>query len=123
MVVVGPPALATPTGQSGSMTLYRAAPNEHLALAKHLTAEVKREEFIAERGVVTRWERVRRQNHWFDALYNACAAGYFCGARLLGETVKRQTVRRSAIINAGMRQPDGRPWVDVEGWWQMNRFG
>jgi hypothetical protein len=70
-----------------------------------------------------KWERVRRQNHWFDSLYNACAAGYFCGARLLGETVKRQPVRRSAIISAGIQLPDARPWLEVDEWRQMNRFG
>ena len=32
-----------------------------------------------------KWERLRRQNHWFDALYNACAAGHYCGVRLVGE--------------------------------------
>lgn len=74
------------------------------------------------RGVVTKWERVRRQNHWFDALYNACAAGYLCGARLLGETVKPQPARRPVVINAGIRHPDGRPWVDTEGWRQTNRY-
>jgi hypothetical protein len=26
-----------------------------------------------------------RQNHWFDALYNACAAGHACGVRLVQE--------------------------------------
>jgi hypothetical protein len=29
--------------------------------------------------------RIRRQNHWFDALYNACAAGHGCGVRLVQE--------------------------------------
>ena len=46
-----------------------------------MTAEVKTEEFIAGKGVVVKWERIRRQNHWFDALYNACAAGHGCGVR------------------------------------------
>ena len=50
-----------------------------------MTAEAKVEEFIAVKGMVERWERVRRQNHWFDALYNTCAAGHGCGARLVDE--------------------------------------
>ena len=45
------------------MTLFHAQPNEHLSLAKHLTAETKTEEFIAGKGVVVKWERIRRQNH------------------------------------------------------------
>jgi len=54
------------------MTLYRAAPSEHLSLARHLTAEHKVEAYVAGKGVVVQWERLRRQNHWLDALYNAC---------------------------------------------------
>ena len=67
------------------MTFFSAQPQEHLALAKHRTAERKTEEFVAGKGVVARWERLRRQNHWFDALYNAGAAGHLCGVRLVDE--------------------------------------
>ncbi|HJX11106.1 MAG TPA: terminase gpA endonuclease subunit [Candidatus Binatia bacterium] len=77
--------LSTPLDALGAMTLFHAGPHEHLTLVKHLTAETKVEEFIAGQGVVVKWERLRRQNHWFDALYNACAAGHFCGARLIEE--------------------------------------
>src|SRR5687768_16432554 len=35
--------LSTPLGSPGAMTLFQASPQEHLALAKHLTAEVKTE--------------------------------------------------------------------------------
>ena len=79
--------LSTPLGKPGAMTLYRAPAQEHLSLAKHLTAEVKTEEFVAGKGVVTKWERIRKQNHWFDALYNSCVAGYGCGVRLVDEVV------------------------------------
>ncbi|KAA5541898.1 hypothetical protein FYK55_17020 [Roseiconus nitratireducens] len=77
--------LTTPLETPGAIKLFQAAPHEHLALAKHLTAEQKVEEFVAGKGVVVKWERLRRQNHWFDALYNACAAGHFCGVRLVEE--------------------------------------
>jgi hypothetical protein len=30
-----------------------------------------------------RRERLRRQNHWFDSLYNACCAGHGVGVRLV----------------------------------------
>ena len=43
-------------------------------------------EFIAGKSVAVRWEAVRRQNHWFDALYNACDAGALCGVRLVEES-------------------------------------
>ena len=77
--------LSTPVDSSGAMTLFAAPPQEHLALAKHLTAETKTEEFVAGKGVVVKWERLRKQNHWFDALYNACCAGHFVGVRLVGD--------------------------------------
>jgi hypothetical protein len=47
-------------GQPGAMTLFQAQPKEHLNFAKHLTAEVKTEEFISAKGLVTKWERLRR---------------------------------------------------------------
>ena len=77
--------LVSPLDSDGAMTLFEAPPQLHLALAKHLTAEVKTEEFVAGKGVIVKWERLRRQNHWFDALYNACAAGHYCGVRLVSE--------------------------------------
>ena len=92
--------LSTPLGKPGAMSLFRAAPQEHLALAKHLTAETKAEEFVAGRGVVVKWERLRRQNHWFDALYNACAAGHVCGVRLVDDERQRKEPR----VRLTMRQ-------------------
>jgi phage terminase large subunit GpA-like protein len=77
--------LSTPLDQTGAMTLFQTNPAEHLTLAKHLTAERKTEEFVTGKGVVVKWERIRRQNHFLDALYNACAAGHYAGARLVQE--------------------------------------
>lgn len=88
--------LSTPVGNPGAMTLFQASPQEHLALAKHLTAEIKTEEFVTGKGVVVKWERLRRQNHWFDALYNACAAGHYCGVRLVDEA-RQQPKRRLTL--------------------------
>jgi hypothetical protein len=92
--------------------LFQSAPEEHLALAKHLTAEKKIEEFVAGKGVIVKWERLRRQNHWFDALYNACAAGRHCGARLLAEAKKLQPpVRYTSVAD-----DHERPRFDYEGY-------
>jgi len=78
--------LIAPIDKPGALTLFHTLnPNDHLSLAKHLTAETKTEEFVAGKGVVTKWERLRRQNHWFDALYNACTAGHGCGVKLVEE--------------------------------------
>jgi hypothetical protein len=65
--------------------LVLATPQDYLAISKYRTAESTTEEFIAGKGLVVRWERQKRQNHWFDALYNACAAARYCGARLVSE--------------------------------------
>lgn len=106
--------LSTQVGNPGALTLFQASPQEHLALAKHLTAEVKTEEFVAGKGVVTKWERRRRQNHWLDALYNACAAGHYCGVRLVRTEVK-PSPRREPQRSGGL------PWIDMERWTDMQR--
>lgn len=113
--------LSTPLEKPGAMTLFSALANEHLALAKHLTAEVKTEEFVAGKGVVVKWERLRRQNHWLDALYNACAAAHGCGVRLVDEKKpdppprqSEQDENRSSWTPYGFS--DGRPWVDRDAW-------
>jgi phage terminase large subunit GpA-like protein len=109
--------LSTPLDAPGAMSLFGAPPQEHLALAKHLTAEVKTEEFIAGKGVVTRWERKRKQNHWFDSLYTACAAGYWCGVRLVTEET-RPAPPPKPRTTPQFRRSDGRPWIDIERWKQ-----
>jgi phage terminase large subunit GpA-like protein len=111
--------LSTPIGSRGSMTLFQASPQEHLALAKHLTAEVKTEEFVAGKGVVVKWERLRKQNHWLDALYNASAAGYFCGVRLVGESLKCPKPRRT--LQEMSQQSAEVPWIDSERWVEMQQ--
>ncbi|MCA9119245.1 MAG: phage terminase large subunit family protein [Planctomycetaceae bacterium] len=97
--------LSTPLESVGAISLFQTSPQEHLALAKHLTAEVKTEEFVAGKGVVVKWERLRRQNHWFDALYNASAAGHYCGVRLVKEQpVKRRPQRTLAEMAAQSKE-------------------
>jgi hypothetical protein len=98
-------------GAAGVMTMFTASPQEHLALAKHLMAEAKTEEFVIGRGVVVKWERLRRHNHWLDALYNACAAGHLCGARLVeaqGPTPLPQPPAKGTSGEAGIRGMEGR---------------
>jgi len=75
------PAADGPT--PGAITLYHSTDrNEHLSLSKHLTAEKRVEEFIPERGTVTKWVRLSRKNHWLDCAYNACAAAHLVGVNL-----------------------------------------
>lgn len=111
--------LKTPLGGAGAMTFFMASVQEHLALAKHLTAEEKTEEFLPGKGLVTKWRRLRRANHWLDCLYNASAAGHLCGVRLIRDPPPPPARRVSTY--EGRCREDGRPWIDVERWWQIDR--
>lgn len=113
--------LETPLGSPGAMTFFQAQPQEHTSLVRHLTAESKVEEYVAGHGMVTRWERMRRDNHFFDAMYNACAAGWACGARLLTAEPPATKGRAYNVIDPGARRDDGRPWVDLSRWHGIRR--
>lgn len=68
----------------GAITFYHSTDrNEHIPLVKQLTAEKQVEEFVPERGTVTKWVRLNRKNHLLDCSYNACAAGHLVGVRLI----------------------------------------
>ena len=95
------------------MTLFRAETHEHLSLAKHLTAEVTTEKFVAGKGMVDMWERLRRQNHWFDALYNACAAGHGAGVRLVEEPAPPPASAQTYGPNI---------WVDYAKWKEYQKW-
>jgi hypothetical protein len=67
-------------------------------------------------------EALHRQNHWFDALYNACAAGHGCGVRLVQEQVAQQPEQQQ---RRRTEHPDGTPWIDpneVLGWMRERRW-
>ncbi len=111
--------LETPIDMPGAMTFYRAPSQEHMTLVKHLTAERKSEEFVAGKGVVTRWERVRKATHFLDCMYNAAVAGYQRGARLPDEPPLQPKPRLKLSTIQGFKRPDGRPWIDMERWNEM----
>jgi len=60
------------------MTLFQAPRELHVALAKHPTAESKAKS-LARKGVVMKWNCLRRQNRFFDALYDACESEWYRG--------------------------------------------
>jgi hypothetical protein len=69
--------------------------------------------------VVSYRGRLRRSNHWFDALYNACAAGHLCGVRLLGAEVEASPAPRKY---GELSNHEGRPeWVDTQRWSEMTK--
>jgi phage terminase large subunit GpA-like protein len=76
--------LAQPVDGVGALTLCAGEMNEHKRLALHMTAERQMEEFIPEKGKIVRWIRERKDNHWLDCGYVACAAAHWCGIRLIG---------------------------------------
>lgn len=102
--------LTTEIGKSGAKTFFRpATPLEHRSFAKHLTAERQLEEFQPGKGWRIYWERVHRNNHWFDASYLSCVAGHVCGVRLLDRVVETpQRTLELAPVNA-------RQWGDDRG--------
>jgi len=110
--------LSTPLDKPGALTLYQASPQEHLALAKHLTAETKTEEFVAGKGVVTCWQRLRRQNHWFDCLTYASAAGAKCGVRLVDEVTRPQPETQRLVMNPVISTSGDRRYFDWRAMWE-----
>jgi phage terminase large subunit GpA-like protein len=74
--------LMTPPNQPGALTLFRSGLEaDHLTIAKHFTSEKKVEEFVAGKGVVTRWVAVNRNNHYLDATSLAAVAASAVGER------------------------------------------
>jgi len=79
-----PPLDADGKPQPGAMTLFSSTDrNQHLTLAKHLTAEKEVEEFVQGLGLTRKWIRNSRSNHHLDNYYNCCAMGHFLGVRLI----------------------------------------
>ena len=107
--------LKTPLSAVGAMTLVQASTAEHTPSCKHLTTEKKVEEFIAGKGVVGRWERIRKNNHWFDALAYACVAGHYCGVRLVQEVEKPKPPPPKP-------RPKREPFIDKERWRAANAW-
>jgi len=80
---------------------------------------VKSEEFVPGKGVFVKWTCPRRQNHFFDALYYAAAAGWYSGVRLPDE--KPAPVSKPAVPLGSLVQtrPDGKPWIDLDRWHEI----
>ena len=85
----------------GGLTLFEAPDREHLSFAKHLLAERQFEDFDASRGTFTRWEQVRRNNHWGDSTMLACVAGHAAGVREDPEPEQTETKRESGAASKG----------------------
>lgn len=105
--------LSTPPARRGSLQFYETI-GDHLDIANQLVVEAQVEQYIPGKGFVTRWvNKHRRANHFFDAMYLACAAGHFCGVRIidaLSVRVIEEPEQPKAIVRSGLTMPDGRPF-------------
>lgn len=90
-----------------AIQLFSQQSRDHFNYAKHLTAEKKVQEFVVGKGLVTRWEKLRKANHWLDCEAMAhCAADAF-GIRpetaAIKPTETYETQRRRFVRNLSLR--------------------
>jgi phage terminase large subunit GpA-like protein len=83
-------SLVGPVDRKGSATLFQAPGVEHLMFARHMMAEKKQQEFIPEKGLVTKWLKIKKDNHYFDCLAYALAAGSRFGYSTVATEAKQQ---------------------------------
>ena len=53
------------------------------SFAKHLTAEIEKEEFVPGKGVRRFWDTVSHNNHWLDATVMSAVGASMAGVALL----------------------------------------
>lgn len=95
--------LATPAGDSGSLTLFHGPPSRHRLLSEHLTAE-SGTNTKGPYGDVTVWTlQPGRDNHWLDCLSGCCTAESVLGGKLAsplaGGTTTTKRKRRVRYLN------------------------
>lgn len=101
--------LAMAPDEPGALHVFHATPGEHMKFSKHLTAEEQVEAFDPVKGTIRVWKSIRRDNHWFDAICLAAAAGHFVGERIVAEQSGPASVPRPKQ-RGGPTTPDGRPF-------------
>lgn len=90
-----------------AIQLFNEQARGHFQFAKHLTAETKVQEFVVGRGLVTRWEKIRKANHYLDCEAMANCAADAAGIRAEQVITEAQPTRVSVEV-----RPDGRPWME-----------
>ena len=73
----------TPPDNRGSITLFGDDPQSHHAYGHHIVSEQLVTEFVEDKGELTHWKKLSKNNHWLDATYQAAAAAGQFGVRLL----------------------------------------
>ena len=76
--------IKTPSGVTGSMSIFGRNRHEHTAFSQHLTAE-KPTVVAAGKRVIEEWQaRPNTENHFFDCIVGCFVAASICGATLPG---------------------------------------
>ena len=88
-------SLAGPLDRPGAVTLFSAPAVEHQTFSRHMLAEKKVQEFVKEKGLVTKWIPISKNNHYFDCLAYALAAGARFGHSLVA---KKQSMATSSGV-------------------------
>ncbi len=89
-----------PSGDAGSMTLFKASPRTHQMFADQLTAEVPREiEDVGTGNRVIEWQNPKgRDNHFMDCLVGCCVGASVVGCSLTAQQpVERPTRKRQKV--------------------------
>jgi hypothetical protein len=103
--------LAGVVGDHGSLSLYGNRPEEHRAIADHLTSEFRKTTFGFSRNVtVNMWEARPgiSDNHWFDCLVGATVAASTLGVTLAPKAIARKTKRERVSLDELRRRADAR---------------
>lgn len=112
---------ATPDDQPGAISVFEAITEDELKLvqqfAKQNVAERAYTKVVPEKGEVLCYANDSgRPNHFGDASYNACAAGYLCGVRIsdaspvIKQLIEDEPQRQQSQRPEPMTMPDGRPY-------------
>jgi hypothetical protein len=97
------------------LTLYRTPDRkEHAGIAKHWSAERRVTEYVPGKGHVTRFEQLRRTNHFLDAGMLASPAAHYCGVRLVKTTPRPSPEHRPPTPSSALSLPDGRPYFVLD---------
>lgn len=94
--------LATPLGNDGCLSLYKASPTHHRQLADHIKAEPYVRTSGQGRELIEFKPPVAgRDNHWFDCLVGSAVAASIAGVSAMGhepvKKAKRKRIRLSEI--------------------------
>ena len=89
-----------------TMTIFHAAPTEHISFVKHIKAEEYVERFEEGKGTVRIWEQIHSNNHWLDSTALACASASRAGYRYIAEKLVE-----SVPFSAPVKREESEPYL------------